>query len=57
MFLMMETSPTRKVDAADGALMSILIGVGVTLVFFLGLLGRLEDRIGDDRRLGPKWSH
>ena len=27
----------RKVDAADGALMSILIGVGVTLVFFLGL--------------------
>jgi len=27
------------VDATDGALMSIIIGVGVTLVFFLGLSG------------------
>ena len=31
--------PARNVDATDGALMSILIGVGVTLVFFLGLSG------------------
>ena len=34
--------PGRNVDATDGALMSIIIGVGVTLVFFLGLSG-LQD--------------
>eukprot|EP00435_Cladocopium_sp_Y103_P039558 s2221_g10.t1 len=33
---------SKKVDAADGALMSILIGVGVTLVFFLGLYCTLQ---------------
>eukprot|EP00434_Breviolum_minutum_P041490 symbB.v1.2.036907.t1/scaffold5321.1/size28434/2 len=49
--------PPKNVDATDGALMSIIIGVGVTLVFFLGLyctlqLGRRRSQQQEIGRLG-----